>query len=77
VGDEVGISCSTLVERFTRYLAEPSMIYLSRWRLQLAVKSLEGRRAASRTSPPTSATNRSRPDEIADFSTHIELKSAI
>jgi AraC-like DNA-binding protein len=41
LADEVGISRSTLVERFTRYLTEPPMTYLTRWRLQLAVKSLE------------------------------------
>ena len=41
LADEVGISRSGLVERFTRYLAEPPMTYLTRWRLQLAVKSLE------------------------------------
>ena len=41
LADEVGISRSGLVERFTRYLAEPPLTYLTRWRLQLAVKSLE------------------------------------
>jgi transcriptional regulator GlxA family with amidase domain len=40
LADEVGISRSGLVERFTRYLAEPPMTYLTRWRLQ-RVKSLE------------------------------------
>jgi AraC-like DNA-binding protein len=38
---EVGISRSSLVERFTRYLSEPPMTYLTRWRLQLAARSLE------------------------------------
>jgi AraC-like DNA-binding protein len=38
---EVGISRSALVERFTRYLDEPPMTYLTRWRLQLAARSLE------------------------------------
>jgi len=38
---EVGVSRSALVERFTRFLAEPPMTYLTRWRLQLAVRSLE------------------------------------
>jgi AraC-like DNA-binding protein len=38
---QVGISRSALVERFTRYLAEPPMTYLTRWRLQLAARSLE------------------------------------
>ena len=41
LADEVGISRSALVERFTRYLSEPPMTYLTRWRLRLAVKSLE------------------------------------
>jgi AraC-like DNA-binding protein len=38
---EVGISRSALIERFTRYLSEPPMTYLTRWRLQLAARSLE------------------------------------
>ena len=38
---EVGISRSALVERFTKYLSEPPMTYLTRWRLQLAARSLE------------------------------------
>src|SRR6185437_12605966 len=38
---EVGISRSALVERFTRYLAEPPMTYLTKWRLNLAARSLE------------------------------------
>lgn len=41
LAEEVGISRSALVERFTRYLAEPPMTYLTRWRLQLAARSLE------------------------------------
>jgi AraC-like DNA-binding protein len=41
LADEVGISRSALVERFTRYLAEPPMTYLTRWRLHLAARSLE------------------------------------
>ncbi len=41
LADEVGISRSALVERFSRYLAEPPMAYLTRWRLQLAAESLE------------------------------------
>jgi AraC-like DNA-binding protein len=41
LADEVGISRSALVERFTRYLSEPPMAYLSRWRLQMAARSLE------------------------------------
>jgi len=41
LADEVGISRSALVERFTRYLCEPPMTYLTRWRLQLAAESLK------------------------------------
>ena len=41
LAEEVGISRSALVERFTRYLSEPPMTYLTRWRLQLAARSLE------------------------------------
>jgi len=41
LADEVGISRSALVQRFTRYLSEPPMTYLTRWRLQLAARSLE------------------------------------
>ena len=41
LADEVGISRSALVDRFTRYLDEPPMTYLTRWRLQLAKRSLE------------------------------------
>jgi len=41
LADEVGISRSALVQRFTRYLAEPPMTYLTRWRLQVAARSLE------------------------------------
>jgi AraC-like DNA-binding protein len=38
---EVGLSRSALVERFSRYLSEPPMAYLTRWRLQLAAQSLQ------------------------------------
>lgn len=41
LSDQVGISRSALVERFTKYLSEPPMTYLTRWRLQLAARSLE------------------------------------
>jgi transcriptional regulator GlxA family with amidase domain len=41
LAEEVGISRSALVQRFARYLSEPPMTYLTRWRLQLAAKSLE------------------------------------
>jgi AraC-like DNA-binding protein len=38
---EVGISRSALVERFSRFLSEPPLAYLTRWRLQLAAESLQ------------------------------------
>lgn len=38
---EVGVSRSALVERFTRYLSEPPMTYLAKWRLRLAARSLK------------------------------------
>ncbi|HEX4346018.1 MAG TPA: AraC family transcriptional regulator [Vicinamibacterales bacterium] len=41
LADEVGISRSALVERFNRYLDEPPMAYLTRWRLQLAAEALK------------------------------------
>jgi AraC-like DNA-binding protein len=41
LADEVGISRSALVERFSRYLSEPPIAYLTRWRLQLAAESLQ------------------------------------
>ena len=41
LADEVGISRSALVERFGRYLAEPPIAYLTRWRLHLAAESLK------------------------------------
>jgi AraC-like DNA-binding protein len=41
LAEEVGISRSALVERFTRFLSEPPMKYLTRWRLQLAARSLK------------------------------------
>ena len=41
LAEEVGISRSALVERFTRFLSEPPMTYLTRWRLHLAARSLE------------------------------------
>lgn len=42
LANQVGVSRSTLVERFTSYLGEPPMTYLTRWRLQLAARSLRG-----------------------------------
>jgi AraC-like DNA-binding protein len=41
LADEVGLSRSALVERFSRYLSEPPIAYLTRWRLQLAAESLK------------------------------------
>jgi len=41
LAEEVGISRSALVERFTRYLDEAPMTYLTRWRLQLAARALQ------------------------------------
>jgi transcriptional regulator GlxA family with amidase domain len=41
LADEVGISRSALAERFTRYLSEPPMTYLTRLRLQTAARALE------------------------------------
>jgi AraC-like DNA-binding protein len=38
---EAGISRSGLVERFSRFLSEPPMAYLTRWRLQLAAEALQ------------------------------------
>ena len=41
LAEEVGISRSALIERFTRFVSEPPMKYLTRWRLQLAARSLK------------------------------------
>jgi AraC-like DNA-binding protein len=38
---EAGASRSVLAERFSRYLGEPPLTYLARWRLQLACRLLE------------------------------------
>jgi AraC-like DNA-binding protein len=37
---EAGLSRSALVERFTKFLPDPPMTYLAKWRLQLAARSL-------------------------------------
>ena len=37
---EVGVSRSVLAERFTRYLSDPPMAYLTGWRLRLAAQAL-------------------------------------
>jgi AraC-like DNA-binding protein len=38
---EVGAARSVVAERFARFLGEPPMAYLSRWRLQLAARLLQ------------------------------------
>jgi AraC-like DNA-binding protein len=39
---EVGLSRSTLAERFTHFVGTPPMQYLARWRMQLAARRLAG-----------------------------------
>lgn len=41
LASEVGTSRSVLAERFARYLGEPPLTYLARWRLQLAARLLQ------------------------------------
>lgn len=40
LAEAVGVSRSALVERFSRYLSEPPMAYLTGWRLRLAARAL-------------------------------------
>lgn len=40
LASEVGVSRSVLAERFTRFMGEPPMSYLTRWRLQLGAQML-------------------------------------
>jgi transcriptional regulator GlxA family with amidase domain len=40
LANQVGVSRSALSDRFMRYLSEPPMTYLTRWRLQLAAGAL-------------------------------------
>ena len=40
LAEAVGISRTALVDRFAKYLSEPPMAYLTRWRLQLAAQAL-------------------------------------
>jgi transcriptional regulator GlxA family with amidase domain len=40
LAEAVGISRTALVDRFDKYLSEPPMAYLTRWRLQLAAQAL-------------------------------------
>jgi transcriptional regulator GlxA family with amidase domain len=42
LAEAAGVSRTALVERFSRYLMEPPMTYLTRWRLQLAAQALLG-----------------------------------
>ena len=58
LAEEVGLSRSALVERFTRYLSDPPMAYLTGWRLRLAAQALTSTSAGAwRISRPTSATS--------------------
>jgi AraC-like DNA-binding protein len=41
LASEAGTCRSVLAERFDRYLGEPPLAYLTRWRLQLASRLLE------------------------------------
>lgn len=41
LAQEVGAARSVVVERFARFLGEPPMTYLARWRLQLAARLLQ------------------------------------
>ena len=40
LASSVGVSRSVLAERFRRFLGEPPMTYLSRWRLSLSARML-------------------------------------
>jgi AraC-like DNA-binding protein len=41
LASEVGASRSVLAERFNRFLGEPPLTYLARWRMQLAARKLQ------------------------------------
>jgi AraC-like DNA-binding protein len=43
---EIGTSRSVLAQRFSRFLGEPPLTYLARWRLQLAARMLQTTREA-------------------------------
>ena len=43
---EIGASRSLLADRFSRFLGEPPLTYLARWRLQLAARMLQTTREA-------------------------------
>jgi AraC-like DNA-binding protein len=40
LAEAVGVSRTSLVDRFAKYVSEPPMTYLTRWRLQLAAQAL-------------------------------------
>ena len=40
LAEVVGVSRTSLVDRFAKYLSEPPMAYFTRWRLQLAAQAL-------------------------------------
>jgi AraC-like DNA-binding protein len=40
LAEAVGMSRTALLDRFAKYLSEPPMAYLTRWRLQLAARAL-------------------------------------
>ena len=40
LAEAVGVSRTALLDRFAKYLSEPPMAYLTRWRLQLAARAL-------------------------------------
>lgn len=44
LADEAGAARSVVSERFVRFLGEPPMTYLARWRLQLAARQLQATR---------------------------------
>ena len=54
---EAGVSRSVLAERFSRFLGEPPLTYLARWRLQLAARMLQTTRETVLQVAPRSATN--------------------
>jgi AraC-like DNA-binding protein len=41
LASDIGTSRSVLSDRFTRYLGEPPLTYLARWRMQLASRMLQ------------------------------------
>ena len=49
LGREIGLSRSALHERFTRFVGQPPMQYLTNWRMQLAAAQLSGSHASVAT----------------------------